>query len=201
LIVHQTTITKADRAALENLWENPGTWAADTWTQLNTDHFDGRARYHGIVFGLTPHGGCLGHTSPTTGRITLHPALLDPQSDDPWLLKWRGAGLGARFAADVMLHEMVHATLHDRGVTNTHRNPHHNTVEWCDEIMRITPQLGLDPVKAAPVKPRRVRIDGESVVVRKELDGHMSRNDIGHWPHTLRPAGYYTAKGRIHVPI
>ncbi len=63
--------------------------------------------------------------------------------------------------------------------------------------MRITPQLGLDPVKAAPVKPRRV--DGK--VVRKELDGHLPRAVMARWPHTLRPAGFYTREGRIHVPI
>jgi hypothetical protein len=76
--VHTATITKADRAALENLWDKAGAWAAGTWTQLNTDHFDGRLRYHGIVYGLTPHGDHLGHTWSHSRRITLHPSLLDP---------------------------------------------------------------------------------------------------------------------------
>jgi hypothetical protein len=191
--VHTTTVTKADRAALENLWGDAGTWAADTWTALNANHFDGRLRYHGIVFGLTPHGGRLGHTSPT-GRITLHPALLDPQTD-AWDIKRRSGGtreLGAAYAADTPLHEMVHLLLFER--IGEHE---HNAQPWCDEIMHITPQLGLEPVKAAPVKPRR--IDGK--VVRKELDGHLSRDAISRWPHPLRPAGYYTHKGRMHVPI
>jgi hypothetical protein len=190
--MHTTAITRPDRAALENLWGDAGAWAADTWTRLNTTHFDGRLRYHGIVWGLTPHGGRLGHTSHT-GRITLHPALLDPQSD-AWKI---GHRLGARHAADVLLHEMIHGALADHGVANSTKNPHHNTQGWCDEITRITPQLGLDPVKAAPVKPRR--IDG--VVKRKPLDGHLSRDDMAHWPHSLRPTGYYTPGGRIHVPI
>jgi hypothetical protein len=69
------------------------------------------------------------------------------------------------------------------------------------QVMRITPQLGLDPIKAAPVKPRRIRIGDQSKVVRKPLDGHLPRAVIARWPHTLRPAGYYTAEGRIHVPI
>ncbi len=72
--------------------------------------------------------------------------------------------------------------------------------------MRITPQLGLDPVKAAPVKaapvkPRRIRIGDKSKVVRKELDGHLPRAVMARWPHPLRPAGYYTSAGRMHVSI
>jgi hypothetical protein len=201
--VHTTTITKADRAALENLWGDAGTWAADTWTHHNTDHFDGQLRYHGIVYGLTPHGGRLGHTY-SSGRITLHPALLDPQSFDPWLLKEATDGievLGAAHAADVLLHEMVHVALFAAGVEHDESKSHHNTREWCDEIMRITPQLGLPPVKAAPVKPRRIRIGDKSKVVRKPLDGHLPRAVIARWPHTVRPAGHYTSDGRIRVPI
>jgi hypothetical protein len=185
--MHTATITQTDRAALTNLWGDAGVWAADTWTRLNAGHFGGRLRYHGVVFGLTPHGGRLGHTSPA-GRITLHPALLDPRGD-----AWDREGeLGAAYAADTLLHEMIHAGLFDRG-----GDAEHNGAPWCDEIMRITPGLGLDPVKAAPVKPRRV----DRKVVRRELDGHLSRAEIAAWPHSLRPAGYYTREGRVHVPI
>jgi hypothetical protein len=190
-IVH-TTITKADRDALENLWGEAGTWAAASWTRHNSEHFDGRLRYHGIVWGLTPHGGRLGHTY-ASGRITLHPSLLAPQ-ESAWGIRDQ---LGARYAEDVLLHEMVHSSLFERDISNSSRHPHHNTEEWCAEIMRITPQLGLEPVKAAPVKPRRIK----GVVKREPLDGHLSRDDISHWPHSLRPAGYYTSEGRIHVPI
>ena len=63
--------------------------------------------------------------------------------------------------------------------------------------MRITPQLGLAPVKAAPVKPRRVN----GKVMRLPLDGHLSRIELASWPHPLRPVGYYTSEGRIRVPI
>jgi hypothetical protein len=193
LLVHQTTITKADRAALENLWGDAGAWAADTWTAHNAAHFDGRLRYHGIAFGLTPHGNNLAHTSPTGSRITLHPALLDPRGN-AWVQEHL---LGAAQAADTLLHEMVHVALFAAGVDNTQREPHHNTVEWCEQIMRITTELGLDPVKAAPIKPRRV--DGK--VARQELPGHLTRAQLASWPACLRPAGYYNREGRIHVPI
>jgi hypothetical protein len=191
--VHTTKISQADRAALQNLWAGAGSWAADTWTQLNTDHFDGRLRYHGIVFGLTPHGGRLGHTSNPGARITLHPALLDPRGD-AWEIS---SQLGTRHAADVLLHEMVHVELFSRGIGNDGQQRHHNTAEWCEQIVRITPQLGLDPIEAAPVKPRR--IDGK--VMRRQLDGHLSRDEIAHWPWSVRRRGFYTPDGRIPVPI
>ncbi|HTX97918.1 MAG TPA: hypothetical protein VME67_25675 [Mycobacterium sp.] len=41
------------------------------------------------------------------------------------------------------MHEMVHVALFAAGVEHGEGESHHNTPEWCDEIMRITPQLGL----------------------------------------------------------
>jgi hypothetical protein len=192
--MHTTTITRPDRAALENLWGEAGTWVADTWTRLNAEHFDGSLRYHGVVWGLTPHGGRLGHPSNPGGRITLHPALLDPRSD-AWHIRDR---LGMRCAEDRVLHEMIHVVLLARGIPNTESEPQHNTPEWCEEIMRITLRLGLPAIKAVPVKTRRVG----GKVVRRELDGHLSRDAISRWPHTIRPTGYYTPDaGRIRVQI
>ncbi len=189
--MHTTTITETDRAALENLWGEAGVWAADTWTRLNTVHFAGQLVYHGIVWGLTPHGHLLGYTSNPDNRITLHTALLDPRGD-----AWRISNkLGERYAADVLLHEMVHVALHAAGVASDERDGQHNTVEWCAEIVRITPQLGLPAIKAAPVKTRRVN----GTVVRQALDGHLSRSNIARWPHPIRPPAYYDREGRIRV--
>jgi hypothetical protein len=195
--MHTATITKADRDALENLWGEAGTWAAATWTHLNIDHFDGRLRYHGIVFGLTPHGKNFGHTQPEglwPGRITLHPSLLRPRG-----AAWGSyfSQLGSRFAEDVLLHEMVHVRLVERGEERDDRDGCHNIEPWCAEIVRITPQLGLPTIKAVPVKPRRVN----GSVVRQAPDDHLSRADIAHWPHSLRPPGFYDMEGRIRVPI
>jgi hypothetical protein len=82
----------------------------------------------------------------------------------------------------------VHVALFAAGV-----DAEHNSQQWCDQIIRITPQLGLPPIKAAPVKPRR--INGE--VLRRPLDGHLSRGDIAHWPHSIRLAGFYDRGGRV----
>lgn len=191
--MHKATITKSDRAALENLWGEAGEWIADTWTALNDKHFGGRLKYGGIVWGLTPHGRSLGHTSPA-GRITLHPALLDPAGSDPWNA---GHRLGACYAEHVLLHEMIHVKMFAVGVENTKNGPHHNTAEWCAEITRITGELGLLPIKAMPVLPRRV----DGLVVREAHPGYLERSEIAHWPQSIAPAGYYSSAGRIAVPI
>jgi hypothetical protein len=191
--MHTTTITKADRAALENLWGDAGAWAADSWTRLNADHFGGRLVYHGVVWGLTPHGRGLGHTNSESMRITLHPALLDPR-DRAWGMRDR---LGVRFAADVLLHEMVHVALLTVGVANDEREGQHNTDEWCEQIMRITPDLSLPAIKAAPVKTRRIN----GGVVRQALDGHLSRSEIARWPYSIRPASYYANDQLMRVDI
>lgn len=189
--MHGSTITRADWAALENLWGEAGTWAAETWTSHNAAYFGGQLHYHGAVFGLTPHGRRLGHTSRTSGRITLHPSLLDPQGN-AWALEPR---LGVRFASDVLLHEMIHAHLFDGGDLGEES---HNSEGWCVEITRLTPLLGLDPIHAEPV--RQHRVDGK--VTRWAREGYLPRNRIADWPHSLRPARYYEADPQhIRVPI
>jgi hypothetical protein len=91
---------------------------------------------------------------------------------------------------------MVHAALRDAGVQGTDDDQgEHNTEPWCEQITRITPQLGLTAIQAAPVRPRR--IDGK--VTRRALDGHLSREDIAHWPHSLRPAGLSQARRIVTV--
>jgi hypothetical protein len=180
------TITRANRAALVNLWGDAGAWAADTWTELTGTYWDGLP-YGGVVFGLTPHGACLGHCNAATGRITLHPSVLDPQSDEAWGVP--ATQLGVAYARDVLLHELVHVAF---------PAGHHNSSEWCGEIERITPLLGLKPIKAQPVHPRM--IDGKNRRVAR--DGYLARAAIASWPHSLRTPSYYVRDNRkIHVPI
>lgn len=174
------------RQAQEILWGEPGAWAHDTFDELNGRYFADEIPHAGIAWGLTPHGGRLGHTR-CTGRITLHPALLDPHSD-AWRIE---PYLGEAYARDVLLHEMIHAYLFARS-----EEPDHNGQPWCREVMRLAPSLGLGEVRAAPVVPRRV--DGR--VVRRALDGHLDRHQLAHFPHSIRPNDFYRAdRGRMPI--
>ncbi len=198
-------ISKSDRDALENLWDKAGAWAADTWADLNRHCFDGQLRYQGIVFGLTPHAGRLGHTSPS-GRITLHSALLDPRDEETvWSLPV--AMMGTGYAADVLVHEMVHAWLFQQGIQS---DESHNCQPWCEQITRISPRLGLGQIRVEPVRPRRVAnparetdpTAAKTIVVRKERDGFLSQRQLAYWPHSCRdPRWYGDRNERIYVPL
>ena len=174
------------REAMIVLWRDAGAWAHDTFDELNTHYFDGEIPQRGVVWGLTPHGGALAHCH-SSGRITLHPALLDPRSD-AWKIK---RYLGEAYARDVLLHEMIHALLFARGIDHKH-----NSQPWCDQVMRLAPMLGLGDVKAAPVQPRR--INGK--VVRRELDGHLSQLQLARFPHESRDQTWYE-RNRRRMPV
>lgn len=173
------------RDAARMFWPNHADLIYDTFDRLNRDLFDGELVNAGIVVGLTPHGGRLGSTALGTGRITLHPALLDPATAAPWGIPCRQ--LGERFMADTLLHEMVHAVLIQHG------EPHdHNDHGWCGEVTRISPLIGLGRVIASPWKrARRSAADGGGLTYRPEIDGSISRTDLATWPQSLRPHGYY----------
>ena len=154
------------RKAQRVLWGEAGEWAADRFDELNDAYFDSQLRTAGVVWGLTPHGGRLGHTH-ASGRITLHPALLDPKAD-----AWRNEPfLGDRFAEDVLLHEMVHVKLHAEGRdTRGSDDSSHNTEPWCEEVVRLAPRLGLGEVQAAPGETPSHRRRGEAPAARRPPD-------------------------------
>lgn len=185
-------LTAADRDALTQLWNQAGAWVADTWTRLNRELWDNEIPYRGVVFGLTPHGGHLGHCSGS-GRITLHPALLDPHGEKVWnqSQNWYGAGC----AEDVLLHEMIHALFRARGIPSSGAQGEHNTKHWCEEITRLSILLGLGEIKAQRITPRRG-------IGRAAKPGYLTQQQLAMWPHSLRPEGYYEAKNqKIRVPI
>jgi hypothetical protein len=178
----------AYREAQRILWGDAGVWAHETFCMLNAQYFADEIPHSGIVWGLTAHGRKLGHCH-CDGRITLHPALLDPKSN-AWGIE---PYLGEAYARDVVLHEMIHALLFHRGV-----DADHNSEPWCAEIVRLAPELGLKSIKAVPVVPRRV----DGVVRRQSLPGHLDRKTIATFPHPLRPKSYYrNTNGRLPVAI
>jgi len=172
------------------LWGAPGRWAHETFGELNARYFTDAVPHAGIVWGLTPHGGRLGHCYRGDGRITLHPALLDPKSP-----AWgqRRELFGERFARDVLLHEMIHAFLNARGEVSEH-----NADPWCREVERLAAALGLESIRAEPVKARR--INGR--VVKCARDGYLTRKQLGSFPHSVRPAGYYEgSNGKMRIRL
>jgi hypothetical protein len=183
------------RAVQADMFGDAGAWAYDEWHHHNTAYFDGRLAYGWILWGLTPHGHRLGETQLVngTGRITLHPSLVAPSSSHPWN---RAARLwNTRTASDVLLHEMIHQALYQRG-----DDSEHNGRPWCDEIERLSPIVLGRTVKAEPVNPRRITLpDRTSKVVRRARKGFLSRDAIAHWPHSLRPKRYSHGGEHLHV--
>ena len=191
-------IETTDRAALIALWDDAGRWTADTFERLNADYFGGEVPYRGIVWGLTPHGGCLGHCS-CSGRITLHPALLNPR-DARHVWNVPVEILGEAYAEDCLTHEMIHALFRSRGIASRGSRGEHNTPRWCVEIIRLSPLLGLSEIKAQPITPRK-DASGKSVC-GKAKNGYLTQRELGSWPHAVRESDFYIRRNqKIPVPI
>jgi len=179
--------TKFDllRTASELSHPGYGAWLFDSWAELNQRYFEGELHVIPIIWGLIPHGHNLGHYDHSIPRITLHTSLLKP-AGDAWGLQRL---LGPVFAADVLLHEMMHQAIFQRLGHDGREKPtqtSHNNPAWCAEINRIAAVLGL-PANAAVVTQRRV--EGKVKWVADE--GKMSRDELARWPHKSRPADYY----------
>lgn len=176
---NSVTISAADLwVASTVFFGKAGQWVQDTWVSHNEAYFGSRLTPLPILFGLTPHGGCLGHYSHGKS-ITLHTSLLRRDSD-----AWQLTGLlGERYASDVLLHEMVHQRLWEIGYRGAES---HECAEWCDEITRISPLIGLD-CKAKLIK--RKRVDGRQLRIPDA--GYMTQAQISTWPHSMRPRNYY----------
>jgi len=148
------------------LWGEAGEFVVAEFERHNQAHFGGELPPLPIVIGITPYGRCIGQTRPRGGwdagdtlpRITIASNLF---------------AAGTVAVSDTVLHEMIHAKLMLGGL-----DPGHNGRPWCQEIERLSPAVIGQEVKAAPVTPRR--IDGK--VTRQHLDGHLSRDQISHWP-------------------
>ena len=162
-----------------------GAWAYDTWAEHNAAFFNGELRPGGIAWGLTCWGDALGQYEPWRDMITLHSSLVHP-SGNAWGI---GKLLGPRFAADVLLHEMVHQAITQRGIVERES---HNAEAFTNEINRISALLGLD-CKAKPIKQRRVN----GYPRRVPDEGYMTQKEISAWPHSVRPAGYYEPEAAL----
>jgi hypothetical protein len=172
-------------AAAITYGEEIGHWLFDTWKELNHRHFAEKLTVGAITFGLIPHGHAWGLYHPVFNKITLHHSLIEPKSENPWDKDRRIFNF--KFAKDVLLHEMIHQHLYQHHGSEYKKQDSHNGELWCNEVNRLSAELGLNCKPAAPVKPRR--IDGK--VTRKELDGHLTRKQIATWPHSVKPNSAY----------
>jgi len=165
-----------------------GEWAYQSWAKFNQEFFDNKLKVGGINWGLTPHGSSLGFYDRSRNLIVLHSSLISPKGD-----AWgKGELMGERFAADTLLHEMIHQ--YNWQILQYQGKESHNCKVWCNQINRIAPALGLKP-NAAVVKQKREREPGQTKgngkVVWVPDPGMMSRMDLASWPHSARTHDYY----------
>jgi hypothetical protein len=140
-----------------------------------------------IQWALTPWGHCIGLTEAcpdTVPVITLHPMI------------WTGGRQrqvpgGPRYTLDVIVHELLHLQVgYVRGAGGCGESSHDNPV-WAEEVMRLSPRIGLGPVQTAPT--RRVHVNGR--MLRRTPDGCLSMDELSRWPSSLRPTGYWCLHG------
>jgi hypothetical protein len=86
----------------------------------------------------------------------------------------------------VLLHEMIHAFLSQKGLS-----PAHAKKPWCQEIVRISKLLG-HPIWAAPGRVGKVKIDGEWKSKRFSGDPcpetgkqSLTQTEISQWPNSV----------------
>lgn len=118
------------QAVVAHYFGRRGVFANQAFPYLNATYFDGTLPWPLVLWGLTPHGACLGATR-THGDapiITLHPALLGSRElTTPWGIDARW--LGPALVCDVLLHECLHLAvrLHHGGSSGA---TSHNSPEW-----------------------------------------------------------------------
>ncbi len=163
-----------------------GVWAYDTWAELNGQYFMGANEPGPIVWGLTPHGKCLGSYHSNRNQITLHTSLVEPKTGAPWMIDY----MGKLFAKDVLLHEMMHQRIHQYGLEHSSLTAgnytSHNCGAWVDEVNRISKLMGVD-VHAEVVRQKRV--DGK--VKWYVPDGCLTVKELASFPGCIRKAGHY----------
>jgi hypothetical protein len=162
-----------------------GAWAYAAFDLLNSRYFQGELVTPVIRWGLTPYGRCFGQARSASHppTILLHPALLGrprPRpSKPPWGLN--PAWLGEAFSFDVLLHESIHQSQHQRlgGVSGSTA---HNDPNWISEVNRLLPWLGFSGLVAGQSRTIRVPIEGE-LTKRGKRPTQVVRRSGGNLPH------------------
>ncbi len=158
-----------------------GLWAYEAFDYINATFFDHQLPQPLIQWAITPHGGCLGYTTPGHAPvITLHPSLLRPHKKErPWGID--PALLGPRYAFDTLIHESIHVSV--EYVLGGATGPtSHNNPQWISEVNRLAPLLGLN-IQAGQSVLKRVPIEGKVTVTGKPQT-RVQRGTTGNVPYT-----------------
>jgi hypothetical protein len=179
-----------------------GTWAYDTFDEINRSYFQNALPWPLITWALTAHGHCLGLTqSDLVPVITLHPSLLGgTEQKNPWGVP--AGWLGYRYARDVLLHECIHVSV--AYLLGGRMGPtSHNCSNWIAEVNRLAPLLKL-PVTAARSKSVRVRDGNGMSHVKRQSASTVPFKAITTFPYGVRrelgtARAYYTGNTQLDV--
>jgi hypothetical protein len=159
----------------------------ESWDGWNAAHFEGKLRSPYILLNEPSNPRRLGDCGPISGfgglsQIRIRPSLL--RGTHPMVLRGMRDDEGlSRFAADVLLHEMIHQWAQE--VSGEREQAYHgHGPAFRDHCNRIGAVLGLPPVRCSKAR-------GSD----KELES------CSHWPHVVRPSNYY--RGTVtcrHMP-
>lgn len=118
------------------------------------------------------YGRCIGFFSYAGhSEIRIKSSYLQRVPQDTWGT-WK----------DILFHEMIHQYLEERG-----DDCRHNSVTWCNEIMRLGSLIWDVNFWASPSSPRK--INGQSVRIQKRSpsgEESIPMKDISAFPHSLR---------------
>ena len=163
------TIDDMYRFATE-AWGPLGTTTVDKWKEFNERYFGGQLQPVPLVITNTlPFGKRLAFCSynPAASRRTI---TLNVPKDHKQLLADNG----------VLLHEMIHQALFERGTDAAHASE-----GWRNEIMRLHELITGSQIWAG--RSIIKRIDGKAVRINKPRnDGtaSMTQGSIARWPHS-----------------
>jgi hypothetical protein len=180
-----THIETATRTVEEFFFGEKATFARHAFDFINARFFHGQLPWALILWGLTPHGHCLGLTWSNLSKpplITLHPSMLGgTEKLNPWGVSHHL--LGKCYAYDTLLHECMHVSVNYLLGGSGDGESSHNCPAWIAELNRIAPMLGFHDVQAEMTKPGRVK--GETKVKRLTT-GNIPLKVVSRFPRSLR---------------
>ena len=159
------------RDFLRTGWGAAGERVADHFFDLNDRYFAGKIKPVPIVITPTsPHGRWLGLTCGNARQNSASLIYLTRPSRGDSLVADRG----------VLLHEMIHASLMQRG-----DDPGHDGQPWRDEITRISRACNRT-ITAMPTKVKKVKMpDGSRKSKRIVQGGSLTQKEIATWPESI----------------